>query len=97
MQYVKAAVPDIPMGYADTYAEFAKRPRITEACDVLLANCHPFWEGCEIDYSLLYMKEMYFKAVIAVNGKNVIISETGWPSQGPPVGSSQASYENAVK
>jgi len=42
MSYVKAAVPDIPMGYVDAYYEFTKRPRITAACDVLLANCYPF-------------------------------------------------------
>lgn len=97
MHYVKAALPDIQMGYVDAYNEFAKRPRITEACDVILANCYPFWEGCDMDYSLLYMKEMYFKAVIAGNGKNVIITETGWPNHGTAFGSSHPSYENAIK
>ncbi len=97
MQYVKAALPDIQMGYVDAYYEFAKRPRITEACDVILANCYPFWEGCDRDYSLLYMKEMYFRAVIAGNGKNVIITETGWPNLGTAFGGSKPSYENAIK
>ena len=69
MHYVKAALPDIPMGYVDAYYEFAKRPKITEACDVILANCYPFWEGCNIDYSLLYIKDMYYRAMIAGNGK----------------------------
>ncbi|MBI1343120.1 MAG: glycosyl hydrolase [Terrimonas sp.] len=94
---VKNAIPDIPMGYVDAYYEFSKRPRITEACDVILANCYPFWEGCEMDYSLLYMKEMYYRAVIAGNGKNVIITETGWPNTGSPFGGSVPSYENAIK
>lgn len=97
MQYVKAALPDIPMGYVDAYYEFSKRPRITDACDVILANCYPFWEGCSNEYSLLYMKDMYYRAVIAGNGKNVIITETGWPSKGTSFGSSEPSYENAIK
>lgn len=97
MQYVKAALPDIPMGYVDAYDEFAKRPRITEACDVILANCYPFWEGCNIDYSLLYIKDMYYRAMIAGNGKNVIITETGWPDKGAACGASEPSCENAIK
>ena len=41
---VKNAV-DVPVGYVDAYYEFGNRPRITEACDVILSNCYPFWEG----------------------------------------------------
>jgi len=35
-----------------------------------------------MDYSLLYMKQMYQQALRAGQGKKVIITETGWPSQG---------------
>lgn len=77
MYEVKAAIPGVPMGYVDAYYEFTERPRITEACDVILANCYPYWEGCSMEYSLLYMKEMYARAVKAANGKKVIVSETG--------------------
>jgi len=52
---VKEAVPNIPVGYVDAYYEFSERPKITEACDVILANCYPFWEFCHMDYSLMYM------------------------------------------
>jgi len=94
---VKQAIPGIPVGYVDAYFEFDVKPRITEACDVVLANCYPYWEGCHIDYSLLYMKEMYNKAVRAARGKPVIISETGWPSQGTNFGAAMPSYENFIK
>lgn len=97
MQQVKEAIPDIPVGYVDAYYEFTERPRITEACDVILANCYPFWEGCDLDYSLLYMKDMYQRALKAGNGKKVIISETGWPSQGTSLEGAFPSYENALK
>lgn len=97
MYQVKEALPGIPMGYVDAYYEFSKRPRITDACDVLLANCYPFWEGCRCEYSLLYMKDMYYRAVVAGNGKNVIITETGWPNKGTSFGGSEPSHENAIK
>lgn len=97
MQQVKREIPDVPMGYVDAYYEFAKRPKITEACDVILANCYPYWEGCSIEYSLIYMKDMFNRAVKAGKGKKVIITETGWPSQGLGLLGALPSHENAIK
>ena len=96
---VKDAVKDtgVPVGYVDAYYEFSHRPRITEACDVILSNCYPFWEGCHNDYSLVYMKDMYHQAVHAGNGKKVIITETGWPSQGTNLDGAVPSKENFMK
>lgn len=88
---------DVPVAYVDAYYEFAERPRIAEACDVILANCYPFWEGCDMDYSLLYIKDMYQRALRAGNGKKVIVSETGWPSQGSNLEGAYPSYENYLK
>lgn len=94
---VKQELPDIPVGYVDAYYEFTVNPKITEVCDVILANCYPFWEGNPIEHSLLYMKEMYHRAAKAGKGKKVIISETGWPNLGSPVKDAVPSYENALK
>ena len=93
----KKELPGIPVGYVDAYFEFAIHPKITEICDVILANCYPFWEGNPIEHSLLYMKEMYQRALKAGNGKKVIISETGWPNLGSPEKGAVPSYENALK
>jgi glucan 1,3-beta-glucosidase len=97
IQEFKKAVPNVEVGYVDAYYEFTDRPKITEACDVILANCYPYWEACHLDYSLLYMKQMYQEALRAGKGKKVIITETGWPSQGSDLGVSHPSYDNALK
>jgi exo-beta-1,3-glucanase (GH17 family) len=94
---VKAAIPGVPTGYVDAYYEFTACPNITEACDVILSNCYPFWEGCHLDYSLVYMKQMYQQALQAGKGKKVIITETGWPSQGKNLEGACPSEENAMK
>lgn len=93
---VKEQLPGIPVGYVDAYYEFSVHPKITEACDVILANCYPYWEGSHIDYSLIHAKQMYYQALHAANGKKVIISETGWPSQGTGLNAAEPSMENAV-
>jgi glucan 1,3-beta-glucosidase len=93
----KQALPDIEIGYVDAYYEFEVHPRVAEACDIILANCYPFWEGCPAEYSLLYMKDMYRRAIRAGGGKKVIITETGWPNVGSAEGGAIPSNENAMK
>ena len=97
IQRVKQAVPQVEVSYVDAYFKFVDHPRVTAACDLVLANCYPFWEGCSAKYSLLYMKDMYRRAVEAANGKKVIISETGWPNIGTPTGAALPSYTNAIR
>ncbi len=94
---VKEELPDITVGYVDAYYEFSHRPRIAEACDVILSNCYPYWEGCSIEHSLNHMQQMFGQATHAGNGKKVIITETGWPSQGSNLRGAISSGENAMK
>lgn len=93
----KEALPQLQVGYVDAYYEFEDHPRVADVCDVILANCYPFWEGCSADYSLLYMKDMYRRAVKAAKGKKVIITETGWPNLGTAERGAEPSYDNAIK
>jgi len=95
---VRKEIPsNIPVGYVDAYYEFTIKPRITEACDVILTNCYPYWEGTNQEYALSHMKSMFHQAKSVANGKQVIITETGWPSQGESFKDSHPSAENAMK
>jgi exo-beta-1,3-glucanase (GH17 family) len=94
---VKKQLPKMEVGYVDAYYEFSERPAVTKACDVIFANCYPFWEGCHIDYSHVYMQNMYYKALAAGKGKKVIITETGWPNRGSSFEASEPSQENAMR
>lgn len=73
---------DIPVGYVDAYYEFSRHPELVQHSDVILTNLYPYWEGCPIEYALGHMQAMYGQVVDAANGKPIIITETGWPSQG---------------
>ena len=93
----KEQLPNIPVSYVDAYYEFCDRPEIADACDVILANCYPFWEGCQTEYSLLYMKDMYRRVEKVAKGKKIIISETGWPNTGSNFWTASPSEENALR
>jgi glucan 1,3-beta-glucosidase len=98
IKYVKSKIKtEVPVGYVDAYYEFSSRPSITDVCDVILTNCYPYWEGCNIDYSLIYMKQMFYHARDVANGKRVIITETGWPSKGSSLRGANPSNKNFLK
>lgn len=94
---VKEALPNTSVGYVDAYYQFSEHPELVEACNVILPNCYPFWEGCHIDQASLYLKQMFNVAKNAAKGKPVIITETGWPSMGNSTNDAVASQENAMK
>lgn len=97
IQRVKNTVENVPVGYVDAYYEFTDYPEVADACDIILANCYPYWEGCSLEYSLMYMKQMYAEAQEAGKGKKVLITETGWPSFGQSIGGAQASFEKSLQ
>ncbi len=100
MQRVKDALADtaaVPVGYVDAYFLFEKHPRITAACDVVMTNCYPFWEGCPREGALAYMQTMLARTRAAAPGKRILISETGWPDQGSAFQGSVPSREGAMQ
>lgn len=99
MKRVKEALAglNIPIGYVDAYYEFSRHPIIVEHSDIILANLYPYWEGCPIDYSLGHMQAMYGEVVDSAQGKPIIITETGWPSQGGGLRGAIASKKAAMK
>lgn len=97
IKQVKQEVPHIPVGYVDAYYMFVNYPEIVDACDVLFANCYPFWEHCALEISVEYMKKMYDLVLNQAKGKPVVISETGWPTKGDQYGAAVPSYENAMR
>ena len=94
---VRHALPGVAIGYVDAYYLFEKHPRVTAACDVILTNCYPFWEGCPRYEAVAYMQSMMRRTQAVAGGKRVIISETGWPDQGSAFHGAVPSVEGAMR
>ncbi|SDC80861.1 glycoside/pentoside/hexuronide:cation symporter, GPH family [Algoriphagus faecimaris] len=97
LKEVKQALPDVQVSYVDTYFQLSQRPDVVEACDLVLANCYPFWEGCSIDQAPVYLQKMHEMVKNSAQGKEVIITETGWPDSGEAMHAALPSPENAMK
>lgn len=93
----RASVAPAPVGYVDAYFKFEDFPQVTESCEVIFANCYPYWEAYPLEHAQVYMRDMYYRAIAAGKGKKVIISETGWPNMGTPEGAAVPNYENALR
>lgn len=97
IERVRQALPGVPVGYVDAYFLFEKHPRVTAACDVVMTNCYPFWEGCPREQALPYMQAMLSRTRVVAPGKRVLISETGWPDRGSPFHGAVPGHEAAMQ
>lgn len=97
IERVKKAIPSVQIGCVDTYYQFLEHPEIIAASDVILANCYPFWEGFDVNEAALAVQKMHAFVQTVANGKPVIITETGWPSDGDNTLSAEPSKVNVMK
>jgi exo-beta-1,3-glucanase (GH17 family) len=97
IQRVKAAVPAVPVAYADTYSMLLAHPQVLRAIDQVWANYHPYWEGIAIDDAVAAVHSRHQQVLAAAGGKPVVVSESGWPSAGNTVGRAVPSAANAAR
>jgi exo-beta-1,3-glucanase (GH17 family) len=96
IERVRAACPGILVATADVYGELLAHPNVIAACDIIMPNFYPYWEGIKVDYAVYHVHLRYREVVAAAGGKPVIVSESGWPSAGSAIGEAVASSENAA-
>jgi len=97
IQRVKQALPGVQVGYVDAYYKYLEHPKLAEACDVLLVNCYPFWEGYNVEKATLHLNQMYQVTSEIAKGKQVIITETGWPNAGETIDEAVPSEKNGMQ
>ena len=94
---VKQVAPGVEVTTADTYSELINHPKVMAVCDVIMYNSYPYWNGVSINEAIKEQEDHHKNLVDHAGNKQVIVSETGWPSSVNTVGSAVPSLENASK
>ena len=93
----------IPVTTADSGGILLEKPEIRNACDILMPNLYPYWEGNAIENAAASFAAQVRNLSLSSPGKEILISETGWPTAGETqkdavAGEEQAAaYFNAIR
>jgi glucan 1,3-beta-glucosidase len=74
----------VPVSYADVWEYWLKNPQVGAAADFVTIHILPYWEDFPIPASraAAHVDDIRRRVVAALAGKEVVIGEVGWPSQG---------------
>ena len=80
---VKAQVA-VPVTYADVWEYWLRNREIYEAVDFVTIHILPYWEDFPIraKYAAAHVDAIRRRMAVAFPAKEILIGETGWPSEG---------------
>ena len=84
LKQVKAALPNIKVTYADVWEFWLKHPAIKESTDFVTIHILPYWEDepMGIKKAIGHLADVRSEVEAILKDKNILIGETGWPSEG---------------
>jgi exo-beta-1,3-glucanase (GH17 family) len=84
-----------PVGAVETVPATLDNPALCQAADVVMVNCHPFFDtNTAAKDAGSFVKTQIDRVKSACNNKRVVITETGWPHQGNANGKAVPSPDN---
>ena len=83
MQRVKVGV-SVPVTYADVWEFWLRNRALAEVADFVTVHILPYWEDFPIaaDKAAAHIDAIRARVAQAFPGKEILIGETGWPSEG---------------
>ncbi len=82
---------------ADDLDKLLANDKVCKACDILAVNNYPFWGGITIKRAVEAFARNIETIQQAYPTKEILISETGWPTAGDTNGKAKPSEKNAAK
>ena len=81
---VKKALPNIQVTYADVWEFWLRNPEIQKATDFATIHILPYWEDdtMSINSAIEHVRNIREEVEVKLKDKNIVIGETGWPSEG---------------
>jgi len=95
---VKAQVA-VPVTYADVWEFWLRNREIYEAVDFVTIHILPYWEDFPIraKYAAAHVNDIRKRMAVAFPAKEILIGETGWPSEGRMREGAQPSRTNQAR
>ncbi len=99
IEYIKRVKHKIsvPVSTAEPWHVWLAHPELVEAVDFIAVHLLPYWEGVPLEQSVDYSMQRYNELRDKYPGKHILISEVGWPSDGPWRRGAEASLVNQAK
>ena len=98
IQRVNAAT-DVPVTYADVWEFWQRHPQLAHAVDYVTIHILPYWEDEPVapEKAVQHVADVYQRMKGEFPGKQVMIGETGWPSEGRTRRDASASLVNEAR
>src|ERR1700756_3286851 len=74
----------VPVTYADVWEYWLRNREISDAVDFITIHILPYWEDFPIraKFAAGHVNSIRQRMAVALPGKEILIGETGWPSEG---------------
>jgi glucan 1,3-beta-glucosidase len=74
----------VPVTYADVWEYWLRNREVYEAVDFVTIHILPYWEDFPVraKYAAAHVDSIRKRMAVAFPGKEILIGETGWPSEG---------------
>lgn len=79
---------------AEISSVWLKYPELGKEVDFIAVHILPYWEGVPVEESIDFIMAEYQKLVGRYPDKPIVISEIGWPSEGPWIQGAHPSLKN---
>lgn len=92
---LRAAGYNGPVGAVETVPAMVNNPAICAASDVVMVNCHAFFDSnTAAEAAGNFVRSEIDRVSAACGGKRVVVTESGWPHQGNTNGQAVPSPDN---
>jgi len=75
-----------PVSTAEPWGVWMHNPRLAQHVDFIAAHVLPYWEHVPVEKAIDYAFERIALLKATFPDKRIVITETGWPSDGDPFG-----------
>lgn len=92
IKHVKQELPNTKITYADVWEFWLKNPELSNLVDFVTIHILPYWEDIpvSVEEALTHVAQTRAEVSSILQNKEILIGETGWPSEGKMRGSSSA-------